>query len=351
MRDDDRMLDLPNPEFGSGVIGVCDICGERQAVIVLNKERYKLCVIDFLNKTWLKTEKTPGAPAPLYRSERVSFESHVPSTGAAPAIALSPTKVVRRASILITPDVYGLTTTLLDAAIRFAREGFEVLVPDVAKTDGIGASHHVTLRSSAQFRGGVAADSKRVTELVGLYSDALQYVRSREMVDPTKSAIFGASYGGSLALAVAARDPKVAAVALAYPMPVRPAELAKLVTAPIFCVTGTQDRSSSRARAQLDALRGSTSAPITLWDVPGARHHFLSRDLPAYDLIRAEAAWTAIVGWLKQLLMPPPPRPPAVPTKPASAVLPPTPPAPAAPKPAAPSPAAGQPAPGGPAPA
>jgi hypothetical protein len=29
MRDDDRLLDLPAAEFGSGVIGVCDICGTR----------------------------------------------------------------------------------------------------------------------------------------------------------------------------------------------------------------------------------------------------------------------------------------------------------------------------------
>jgi dienelactone hydrolase len=336
MRDDDRMLDLPNAEFGSGIIGVCDICGERQAVIVLNKERYKLCVIDFLNKTWLKTEKLPGAPAPLYRSERVWYESRIPSTGKAPAIALSPTKVIRRASVLITPDVYGLTTTLLDGAIRFAREGFEVLVPDLAKTDGIGASHHVTLRSSAQFRGGVAADSKRVSELVALYRDALEYLRGREMVEPAKSALFGVSYGGSLAMALAARDPKIAAVALAYPMPIRPADLPQLVTAPVLCVMGSADRASAKARGQLEAAQSSMASRVTFFDVPGARHHFLSRDLRAYDLPGSEAAWTAIVAWTKHLLMPPPPRPPAVPSKPLSAVLPPNPPA-AATRPPAPS--------------
>ena len=349
MRDDDRMLDLPDPEFGSGVIGVCDVCGERQAVIVLSKERFKLCVLDFLNKTWIASEKAPGAPAPLYRSERVWFESKIPSTGKAPAIALSPTKVVRRASVLVTPDVYGLTTTLLDAAIRFAREGFEVLLPDLAKTDGIGASHHVTLRSGAQFRGGVAADSRRVTELVELYSDALEHLRGRDMVDPAKSALFGASYGGSLALALAARAPRIAAVALAYPMPVRPPDLAKLVTAPVLCVTGSADRASGRARAQLEAVRGSTTAPISFFDVPGGRHHFLARELGAYDLGQAERAWSAIVGFLKGLLMPPPPRPPAVPLKPASAVLPPTPPA-ARPS-AAPPPPRARPTGGAPAPA
>jgi len=317
VRDDDRMLDLPQPEFGSGVIGVCDICGERQAVIVLAKERYQLCVIDFLNKTWLKTEKKPGAPMPLYRSDRVWFETDASTKGRAQAIVLSPTKTVRRPGVLITPDVYGLTTTLLDAAIRFAREGFEVVVPDVAKTDGIGASHHVTLRSGARFRGGVDVAAKRVAELVALYTDALAYLRTREMVDPAKSALFGASYGASLALALAARETKVGAVVLAYPMPVRPADLATLVTAPVLYVGGASDGPATRARAQLDAARGASALRCWFLDLPGARHDFLSRDLGAYDVGAAERAWTGIVQFLKQQLMPPPPKLPQVPPRPA----------------------------------
>ncbi len=327
MRDDDRLLDLPAAEFGSGVIGVCDVCGERQAVVVLTKERFKLCVIDFLNKTWLKTDKKPGVPAPLYRSERVYFETVVSSTGKAPAIVLSPTKTVRHPVVLATPDVYGLTTTLLDAGIRFAREGFEVLLPDVAKTDGIRASHHVTLRSSAQFRGGIAVGSKRVNELVALYTDALSYLRGREMVDPGKSAVFGASYGASLALALAARETRLAAAVLAYPMPVRPLDLPKLVTIPVLFVGGSSDRASKRARAQLESARSATNAPTSFFDLPGARHGFLSRDLSAYDLVAAERAWAAMLAFLKRKLMPPPPKPPAVPPRPAGAAPPPIPPA------------------------
>ncbi|HTT73552.1 MAG TPA: dienelactone hydrolase family protein [Thermoplasmata archaeon] len=327
MRDDDRLLDLPDPEYGSGVIGVCDICGERQAVIVLSRERFKLCVLDFLNKTWLKTDKKPGAPLPSYRSERVWFDSVVSSTGKASAIVLSPTKVVRHPIVLVTPDVYGLTTTVLDAAIRFAREGCEVMLPDVAKTDGIGAAHHLTLRSSAQFRGGVAADAKRVTELVGLYTDALEFLRHREMVDPTKSALFGASYGGSLATLLAARETRLGALVVAYPMPIKPDGIPSLVSAPVLFLAGDADRAAAKARRQFEAARGPNVAYVTL---PGARHHFLSRDLGAYDLAQAERAWSAAVGFVKQQLMPPPPRPPPPPVRPPDAA-PPTAPRPAAP--------------------
>ncbi len=333
MRDDDRMMDLP-AEFGSGVVGVCDICGTRQAVIVLQKERYQLCVIDFLNKTWLKSDKKPGAPAPLYRSDRVWFESRSTPDGKAPAIVLTPTKIVRHPVVLITPDVYGITTTLLDAAIRFARDGYEVLLPDVGKTNGIGPTHHLALRTGT-LRGGVSSRSKKVLALVNLYSDALGYLRGREMVDATKSAVFGASYGGSLALALAAQDARLAAVALAYPEPVSPPDLARLVTAPIFFIGGSSDAAAEKTRRQLEAVRGPGGPTVEVVSVSGARHGFLARDLGAYDLPRAEAAWTRLEAFLRGILAPPPPRPPQPTVRPSDplaggAARPPTAPAPAA---------------------
>jgi carboxymethylenebutenolidase len=315
MRDDDRLLDLPEPEFGSGVIGVCDICGTRQAVIVLEKERFKLCVIDFLNKAWVKTEKKPGVPAPLYTSERVWFDTSASPTGVAPAVVLHPTKIARHPVVLVTPDTFGLTTTLLDAAIRFAREGFEVLLPDVRKTEGVGGASHFAIRFAARVRGGMDVDSKRVARLLHLYTDALEHLRHREMVDPLKAAVFGTSFGASLALALAAQDTKLGAVVLAYPVPVRPRDLAKLVSAPLLSVAGSRDRVAAKAVAQFASLRSSTKGRYELVQVPGARHHFLSRDLSVYDLPRAEESWTRIVAFLKRELMPPPPRPPPPPVK------------------------------------
>jgi dienelactone hydrolase len=312
MRDDDKMMDLPN-EFGSGVIGVCDICGTRQAVIVLNKERYKLCVIDFLNKTWLKSDKKPGAPAPLYKSDRIFFETKATSSGKAPAIVLSPTKTVRRPVVLVTPDVYGLTTTVLDGAIRFAREGFEVLIPDIGKTDAIGPGTHVALRAGARFGGGVSIRSKRVLGLLHLYSDALATLRDRDMVDPAKTALFGASYGASLALVLASQDTKISAAVVAYPYPLSPPDLVKLVTSPVFFIGGTADRHAQKAKAQLLQTGRLASSTVGLFEPNGAHHGFLARDLSAYDLPQAELAWTKALAFVKARLMPPPPKPPMPP--------------------------------------
>ncbi len=313
VRDDDELLSKPGLEFGSGVIGVCDICHKRQAVIVLQKERYQLCVLDFLNKTFINSSEKPGRPLPPYRSERVWFETEAVAGGKAPAIVLSPTKPVRRPLVLVTPDIFGLTTTTLDAAIRIARQGFEVLLPDVGKTAGVGPADHLSLRSGVLFGGGVPVDSARVRHLTALYRDALRNLRSREMVDPTKTAIFGSSFGASLATVLAGVDRSVGALVLAYPVAIRPADYLKLVTAPVLAIVGDRDRRSAVARRQLAERAAGGELQVVFWDVPGARHHFLARDLPAYDLPAAEAAWAQVEKFLRERLLPPPPKPPTPP--------------------------------------
>jgi carboxymethylenebutenolidase len=310
MPDEDLLLPDHRAAFGTGVIGVCDVCGKRQAVIILQKERFKLCVIDFLNKAWEKTTAKPGVPLPAYRSERVWFETEVSEAHHAPAVILSPTKVVRRPSVLVAPDVYGITTTILDVAIRLARDGFEVILPDVSRTSGVGFPEHLTTRLGATFGGGVPMQSPRVQRLVQLYRDALTYVRKRPFVDPNKYGLFGAGYGGSLAIGLAAEDVKLAALALAYPAPVRPAKVVTLLTAPVLLVSAGRDSAGGRIRRSFEPLAGSAPGAVTYADFPGVRRYFLNRDLRAYDLSTAEAAWQRIVGFLHEQMIPPPPRPP-----------------------------------------
>ncbi|HEV2230706.1 MAG TPA: dienelactone hydrolase family protein [Thermoplasmata archaeon] len=333
MRDQDELLKVPDLAYGSGVIGVCDICHKRQAVIVLEKERYKLCVIDFLNKTWIGSPEKPGRPLPSYRSERIWFDTDATSSRRAPGIVLKPTKVVRHPVVLITPDIYGLTTTLLDGAIRFAREGFEVMLPDVGKTPGVGPADHLSLRRGAVFGGGVAVGSARVQHLLGLYRDALRHLRARDMVDPAKTALFGASYGGSLAAALAGEDRSVTALALAYPVALKPVEYPRLITAPVLMVAGDGDRRTLAARRQFVGARDSGGLALETFELPGVGHNFLARDLRGYDLKAAEAAWARIIAFVRTRLLPPPPTPPAPPVRPATAPAPPAAPAPSAPAP------------------
>jgi dienelactone hydrolase len=314
MTDEDLLLHDPGLSFGSGVVGVCDICGKRQAVIVLQKERYKLCVLDFLNKTWINSKTTPGRPLPPYRSERIWFDTEATASGRAQGVVLSPTKPTRRPVVLVTSDVYGLTTLVLDAGIRLAREGFEVFLPDLNKLDGLGPRDHIGLRADVRFRGGVRVESPRVRKLVTLYDDALAHLRARPLADVQKVGIFGASYGGSLACAVAGEDRGIAALALAFPCPVQPADYLRLINAPVLFVAGDRDPLAARARAQFEAARSAGGLDVRYERFAGQQHLFLARDSPAYSLAPAEEGWRKILGFLRERLMPPPPRPPAPPT-------------------------------------
>ncbi len=327
--DNDQMVPGLEHEFGSGVIGVCDVCGTRQAVIVLQKERFKLCVLDFLNKTWTKPGLSPGAPLPPYRSERVWFPTDATKTRKAPAIVLTPTKLVKHPVALVTPDLYGLTTTVLDLGIRLAREGCEVLLPDLARTSSIGTGDLAMLRVGARVRGGVPLDHPRLLHLRRLYRDGLTFLRAREMVDPDKTVVAGVSYGAALAEAIAVEEPTVSALVLAYPVPVRPVEYLKLITAPVLFVDAGADAISRKARAQWEPLRASGEAKLLFSDHPSARHHFLSRDLSAYDLGAAEAAWSEVSAFVRANVFPAPPKPPTPPTVPAATAV-----APKAPPPA-----------------
>lgn len=340
MGDEDLLLADKTLPFGSGVIGVCDICGKRQAVIVLQKERYKLCVLDFLNKAWLGSKAAPGRPLPPFRSDRVWFDSPAAPGGRGQGILLTPTKEVRHPAVLVTSDVFGLTTMVLDAGLRLAHEGFEVFLPDLTKTELLGASDHVALRADARFRGGVRVESARVRKTVTFYNDALAFLRARPMVDPQKTAVFGASYGGSLALAVAGEDRTITAVAVASPVPIEPANYLRLLNAPVLIVAGGRDPVAARSLAQVRAQKGS-GIDVQEEIYSERSHLFLARDSGAYDLASAEAAWKRILLFLRERLVPPPPKPPTPPVVKPPVPAPPAvsaPPAAAAPPPKAPAP-------------
>ncbi len=78
-------------------------------------------------------------------------------------------------------------------------------------------------------------------------------------------------------------------------------------------MSGAADGAARKARQHLEVGSRAASNPVEIFEVPGARHGFLARDLSAYDLPQAEAAWTRIQAFLKQRLLPPPPKIPTPP--------------------------------------
>lgn len=353
MTDEDLMLEGPPGEFGSGVVGVCDICHQRQAVIVLSKERFKLCVIDFLNKAWIKTDAKPAAPTPPFTSSREYLPTRAVPGGRAPVVVLSPTKQVKRPSVLVVPEVFGLTTQVLEAGVRLAHEGYEVILPDFAKTPGVNLATYAKLRGYRMLFDSVPVSQTRREPYLRVLEDCRLHVRSRPMVDPTHFGVLGISYGGALALAYAAQTPEVETVALAYPFMIRPTGWLQALRASVLAVYGADDNVAAPSLLLLREAARRYGFPFESLVLPGARHHFLNRDSKAYRLPEAELAWTRMMAHMKVSLQPPKvaPTPPHLASRDPLAAPRPTPPASA--KPAVPSAAKGpdpvpaSPAPGG----
>jgi carboxymethylenebutenolidase len=305
LTDEDLLLETPSGEFGSGVVGVCDICHQRQAVIILSKERFKLCVIDFLNKAWVKTEAKPAAAIPPFTSSREYLPSRAVPGGRAPVVVLSPTKVVKRASVLVVPEVFGLTTQVLEAGVRLAHEGFEVILPDFAKMPGVNLLTYARLRGYRMLFDSVPVSQSHREAYLRVLDDCRRYVKSRPLVDPTHFGVLGISYGGALALAYAAQTPEVGTVALAYPFMIRPASWLQSLKAPVLAVYGSEDNVAAPSLILLREAAQRYGFPFESLVLPGVRHHFLNRDLKSYRLPEAELAWARLMAHMKAGLQPP----------------------------------------------
>ena len=206
--------------FGSGIIGVCDVCGTRQAVIILQKERFKLCVLDFLNKSWVTRRPSRAPRFPPYRSDRISFDTAVSKLG--PLLG-DPPDADEDWCGTHGPDhsrcVRRYQTVLLDAAIRFAKDGCEVLIPEVKRRPGYRFSGSTSpLGPEPILAGGMSlSGSSRTRKLVLYFQDALNCLRSRPMADAGKTALFGIGFGARSRLGVAGEEQKLTAVVLVVP--------------------------------------------------------------------------------------------------------------------------------------
>ncbi|MDE1820328.1 MAG: dienelactone hydrolase family protein [Euryarchaeota archaeon] len=348
MTDEDLLLDDAKEAFGAGVVGPCDICGVRQAVIVLSKERFKLCVLDFLNKSWIKTASPPAAHTAPFHSTTVFLPTRAVPGGTVPVIVLSPNKEIKHPSALVVPEVYGLTTQVIEAGVRLAHEGYEVAIPDFVRIHGMNLWTWGKLRASKVLLDGVHISQSSRGRAYRILEDCRKYLLTRPLVNPERQAVVGLSYGGSLALGYAAQTPGLAGVAVAYPYMIHPESWLQYIRCPVFVVAGGSDPKAGTALDALHLAAGRYGINLGTMVVPGAGHHFLSRVHSGYSAPEAEKAWTRMMAFMGHCLAPPvpkaPPRPPVPPSvvaaKPAAAPKPaPVPPAPVS-APLSPPPAA-----------
>ncbi len=319
MTDEDLLLDEAMGEYAAGVVGPCDVCGVRQAVIVLSRERFKLCVLDFLNKSWIKTNAKPAARTAPFTSRTEFLPTRAVPGGIVPVIILTPKKEVKHSSALVVPETYGLTTQVIEAGVRLAHEGYEVAIPDFMRIHGLNFWTWFKLRASKVLLDRVHISQSKRGRAFRILEDCRQYLLQQPLVLPERQFVVGLSYGGSLALGYAAQTPGLSGVAVAYPYMVHPESWLQYIRCPLFVVAGGSDPKTGPSLDALHLAAQRYGVNMGTMVIPQMGHHFMSRVHSTYDEDCAEVAWKRMMAFANHCLNPPvakpPPKPPILPPR------------------------------------
>jgi dienelactone hydrolase len=333
MTDEDLLLEEQHDDYGAGIVGPCDICKVRQAVIVLEKEGFKLCVLDFLNKSWIKTAQPAKGHILPFKSSTEYVPCRAAIGGVVPVVLLSPTAELKRPSALVVPEVYGITTQVLEAGVRLAHQGYEVAIPDFVRIHGVNLVTAAKLRASKILLDEVHISQSHRDRAFRILEATRKYLLTRPLVLPERQVVVGLSYGGSLALGFAAQTPSLSGVAVAYPYMIHPPSYLQNLHCPVLVVAGGGDSRTGPSLLELHRWSHIYGLNVGTMVVPDARHHFLSRAHKGYDAQKADLAWSRMMAFVRHCLSPPPvkapPRPPVPPpvpppARPPSSASPPT---------------------------
>lgn len=197
-------------------------------------------------------------------------------------------------SVVVIQEWWGLDEHIRDVARRFAGAGFVALAPDL-------------------YHGEVAAepdDARRLAmnlqlpEAAQEMAGAADYLAGRDDVAPKQVGAIGFCMGGSLALLLAARSPRVGAVASFYGgRPMAPEEL-RQIRAPVLAIFGERDEGIPPERhAALDSALNEVGVVHTIYVYPGAPHAFFNDSRThSYRPEAARDAWARALAWFEKYL-------------------------------------------------
>ena len=184
--------------------------------------------------------------------------------------------------VVVIQEWWGLEDHIKDVVNRFAQQGFVALAPDL---------YHGQVTAEPDEARKLAMELVRdqaMKEMEG----AIDYLLSRDDVQPKRAGVIGFCMGGGLALALACRSSKVGAVADFYGGGRDDLDMVKGLSGPLFGAFGEAD--SGIPLERIDALRSSLAAHGKEFEVivyPGAPHAFFNDTRPSYRAEAASDAW------------------------------------------------------------
>jgi len=199
-------------------------------------------------------------------------------------------------AVVVIHEIFGLNDHIREVAERFAGQGYLALAVDLFA----GRNRALCM---ARFMTGMLFDSLHHQGIRDLRA-SLDWLAARQDVIAERVGAVGFCLGGSFAIAWAAGDQRLKAVAPFYAQNPRPFEAVQRLCPVVGSYPGN-DFTAGMGR-RLDEALDTVGVPHEIKVYPGARHSFFNDRNPArHDPAASEDAWRRTLAWFDERLRPP----------------------------------------------
>ncbi|MUL37735.1 dienelactone hydrolase [Gloeocapsopsis sp. AAB1 = 1H9] len=222
--------------------------------------------------------------------------------GEMPAFLCTPVEFERMPAILLFMEAFGLTQHIRDVAIRIAKEGYVVLVPDLyyreLPNNKFGydeVEQAMAMMWRLNFGKPMEEDIKA----------ALGYLKSRMNLNPDRTGVTGFCLGGGLTFLTACKFSAEIAVAVPFYGMVLDEwiEAVENITVPVYLFFGGADLFIPRDRIhQIESRFQELGKEYTLKVYPDAEHGFFCHERSSYNRLAAEDSWYELKQFFRKHL-------------------------------------------------
>lgn len=242
-----------------------------------------------------------------------------------------------RPGVIVIHEIFGPDAHIQDVAVRFAREGYVALAPnlftgemqrvltpenvalgmkafaeappdlrrDPSKLAAFAAAQPAERRPVLLALGNVARPDVQAgfaRDLLG----AARHLRSLSGVDPLRTGSVGFCFGGAMSARLATVDPELRAAVVFYGQN-PPLEDVPRIRGAVLGLYGGEDPGITGQVPQLAEAMTRAGKSFRSVVYPGARHAFFNDTRPMYQREAAEDAWAKVLTFFRENLGPPAP--------------------------------------------